>query len=108
MLLSNILIMMNPDISSINGVSTFINFCSIGLITMCSFGKNGTDLFQKLKQQSHELTMPSSSNTFLISKTKSTFSCLSDTNIYISNLCPCTSTIIGIMNKTPTNCPFPT
>ena len=100
--------MTNPYISSMNGASTFINFCSLGFNTMHSFGMNGIDLFKKLKQQSDELTIPFSSNIFLIPKTKSTFSCIYDTNIYISNLCPCISTIIGIMNMTLTNCPLPT
>ena len=37
--LSKTLIITNPDISSMNGVSTFINFYSIGFKTICSFGK---------------------------------------------------------------------
>ena len=72
--LSNILIMSNTDISSMNGASTFINFCFLGFNTMPSFGKNGSDLFKKLKQQFHELTMHSNLNIFLLPKTKSTFS----------------------------------
>ena len=100
--------MANPDISSINGASTFINFCSLGLNTMCSYGKNGIGLFKKLKQHSHEFIIPSSLNIFFTPRTKSTFSCISDTNVYISNLCPCISIIIGIMNNTLMNCPFPT
>ena len=75
---------------------------------MPSFGKISMDLFKKLKQQSHEFITPSNSNIFLIAKTKSTFSCISDTKVYISNLCPCISTIIGIMNNTLMSCPFPT
>ena len=106
MFLSNILIMAIPDSSSMNGASTFIHFCPLGFNTMFSFGKNGIDLFKKLKQQSHELTIPSGSNIFLTPKPKSTFSCISDTNVYISNLCPCISAIIGIMNKTLANYPF--
>ena len=51
--LSGTLIIANPDISSINGTSTFIHFCSFGFNTICSFGKTGKDLFKKLKQQSH-------------------------------------------------------
>ena len=51
--LSNTLIMASLEISSINGASTFINLCSLGFNTMCSFGKIGTDLLKKLKQQSH-------------------------------------------------------
>ena len=52
--LSSTLIIANPDISYINGASTFINLCSFGFNTMHSFGKIGKDLFKKLKQQSHE------------------------------------------------------
>ena len=83
MFLSNILIMASSEISSMNGASTFINFCSLGFNTMHSFGKIGINLFKKLKQQSHEFIMPSNSNIFLIPKTKSTFSCITDTNVYI-------------------------
>ena len=72
--MSDILIMVNPDISSVNGASTFINFCSLGLNTRHSFGNNGIDLLKKLKQQSHEFIMSSNSNIFLIPKAKSTFS----------------------------------
>ena len=49
--LSSILIIASPDISSINGASTFINFCSLGFSTIHSFGEMGKDLFRKLKQQ---------------------------------------------------------
>ena len=77
------LIIANPDISSINGASTFINLCSFGFNTMCSFQKIGKDLFRKLKQQSCEFMTPSNSNIFLIPKTKSMFSCISDTKVYI-------------------------
>ena len=45
--LSHSLIIANPDISSINGASTFINFCSFGFNTMHSFGKISKDLFKK-------------------------------------------------------------
>ena len=71
---SNILTIANPDISSIKGALTSINFCSFGFNTMCSFGKMGKDLFKNLKQQSHEFITPSSSNIFLIPKTRSMFS----------------------------------
>ena len=97
-----------PDISSMNGASPFINFCCLGFNNIHSFGKNGINLFKKLKQQSHELIMPSSSNIFLIPRTKSTFLWISNNNVYISCLCPCISTSIGIMNDILTNCPFPT
>ena len=42
-----------------NGASIFINFCSLGFNTIYSFGKNGIDLFRKLKQRSREFIMPS-------------------------------------------------
>ena len=106
--LSSTLMIANLDISSINGASTFINLCPFGFNTMHSFGKIGRDLFKKLKQQSHEFMTPSNSYVFLIPKTKSTLSCISDTKVYTSNLCPCMSTIIGITNNTIMNCPFPT
>ena len=79
--LSSTLIIANPDILSINCASTFINFCSLYFNTMCSFGKIAMDLFKKLKQQSHEFITPSNSHTFLIPKTKSIFSCISDTKV---------------------------
>ena len=40
------------------------------------------DLFKKLKQLSHEFITPSNLNTFLIPKTKSMFSHISDTKVY--------------------------
>ena len=70
---SNILTISSPNISSINGAFTLINFCSFGLNTMHSFGKMGKDLFMKFKQQSHEFITPSSSNTFLIPNARSMF-----------------------------------
>ena len=108
MVLSSILTIASPDISSMNGASTFINFYFFGFNTTCSLGKHCRNLLKKLKQQSGEFIMPSNSKMFLIPRTKSTFSWISDTKVYISNLCPCISTIIGIINKTLTNCPFPT
>ena len=103
--LSNSLIMANPDILTINDASTFINFCSLGLIPYVLLG---VDLFRKQKQQSHAFITPSNSDMFLMPNTMSTFSRISDTNVYISNLCPWISKIIGTMNKTLTNSPFPT
>ena len=64
------------------------------------------DLFKKLKQQSLEIITPSNSSIFLFPKTCSTLSCISDNRVYILNLCPCISIIIGTMNKTLMNCPF--
>ena len=65
----------------------------------------GNDPFKYLKQQSLQViqVIPSSSNKVLIPNTRSTFSWISDTNVYISNLCSCISTITGIMNRTLTN-----
>ena len=79
--LSSTLIIANPHISSLNCASTFINLCSFGFNSMSSFGKIGMDLFKKLKQQSHEFMTPSNSKIFLIPKTRSTFSCISDTKV---------------------------
>ena len=79
--LSSTLIMANPEISSMNGASTFINLCSFDFNTICSFEKMGMDLFKKLKQQSHEFITPSNSNIFLMPKTKSTFSGISNTKV---------------------------
>ena len=72
--LSSNLIMATLEILSVNGASTFTFFSSPGLRITFSFGNMGNDLFRKLKQHSHELNMPSNSNTFLIPKTKSTLS----------------------------------
>ena len=105
---SNSLTIAKPEISSKNGASTFINFCSFGFNIIFSFGNIRTNLFKKLKQHSHELITPSNSNTFLIPKTRSTFSWISDTNVYILNLWSCISIIIGIMKSTLTYCPLPT
>ena len=84
--LSSIFTIAKPETSSINGASILTNFCFFGFKTKFSFGNRGIDLFKKLKQHSHEFITPSSSNTFLIPKTKSTFSCISDTTVYTSNL----------------------
>ena len=50
--LPSTLIIANPDISSINGASTFISFCSFGFNTTWSFEKIGKGLF---KNQSNNL-----------------------------------------------------
>ena len=72
--LSSILIIARPDISSMNGAFTFINLYSLGFSTMHSLGKIGRDLFKKLKRQSPKFITPSNSKIFLIPRTKSTFS----------------------------------
>ena len=56
--MSNNLTMAKPEISSENGASTFISFCSLGFNIIVSFGNIGIDLFKKLKQHSHELITP--------------------------------------------------
>ena len=79
--LSNILTMVSPKISSMNGAFTFISFCSLGF-KIIQFSENmGTDLFKNLKQQSLEFITPSTLNTFFKPKTKSTFSWISDTSV---------------------------
>ena len=83
-----------------------LTFVPLVLKLYVPFGEIGMDLFIKLKQQ---FMTPSNSNIFLTPETKSMFSCISDTNkVCISNLCSHMSTIIGIMNKTLTHCPFAT
>ena len=72
--LSSILITASPDIFSINGTSTFINFYSLDFSTIHSFGKIGRDLFKKLKLHSDEFMIPSNSKIFLMPTTKSMFS----------------------------------
>ena len=101
--LSSTLIMANPQILSINGAYTFNNHFPLILIIYISM-----DLFKKLKQQSDKFIIPSNWNIFLIPKTKPMLSWISDTKVYTLNLCPCMSTITGIMNKTLTYSPFPT
>ena len=71
---SYILTIASPEISSMNGVFTFISFCSLGFKLKQLSGNMGTDLFKNLKQQSLEFITPSNSNTFFIPRTKSTFS----------------------------------
>ena len=47
---SNMLTMASPEILSINGAFTFINFCSLDFKIVQFSGNMGTDLFQNLKQ----------------------------------------------------------
>ena len=62
---SNILTIASPEISSINGVFTFINFCLLDFKIAQFSGNIGTDLFKNLKQQSLEFITPSNLNTSL-------------------------------------------
>ena len=83
--LSSIFIIAKPEISSKNGASIFISFCSFGFNTVSPFENMSIDLFKMLKQHSHKFITPSNSNTFLIPKTISTFLLILDTKVYISN-----------------------
>ena len=71
---SNILTIANPEILSISGAFTFINFFSLGYKIVQFSGNMGKDLFKNLKQQSLEFITPCNLNIFLMPKTKSTFS----------------------------------
>ena len=102
-LVSNIFTLAQPEISSTNGASIFINFLSFGFTSTYSFEKNGKDLFRNLNDESHMSITPSNSNTFFMPNTRSTLSCISDTSVNTSNLCPCISTITGITNSTATS-----
>ena len=86
----------------------FIKHCFFGFNIICSLGKNCIGLFRKLKHDSYEFIIPSSSNMFFIPGTKSTFTCISDPYVNISNLGLHMSITIGIMNRTLTYCQFPT
>ena len=83
--LSNTFIIAKPEISSKNGTFIFISICSFAFNIVSPYRNNGIDLFKKLKQHSHKFITPFNSNTFLIPKTISTFSCISDTKVYISD-----------------------
>ena len=69
-----------------NGASFLIHLCSFNFNIACSFGKNEMDLFKEIIHDSLELITPFNSDIFLIPKIKSTFSYISETNIYTSNL----------------------
>ena len=84
--LSNILAITNLEISSTNGAPIFINICSFGYSTICSFARKGIDLFKKLKHDFLEFIMPPNSTIFFMPNTRSTFSCICDTNVKILNL----------------------
>ena len=67
-----------PEIFSTNCASTMTSLYSFGLISTFAFGKKGIDLFKKLKQESCESMTPSTFKMFLIPRTKSTFSWISE------------------------------
>ena len=93
--------MTNPEISFMKGASIFINLYSLGFSVTSSFLLRRIVLIylKKLKHDSLQLIIPSNSNIFFTSKTKSTFSCISETNVNISNLWLCISMITGIKIK---------
>ena len=72
--MSKIFTMAIPDSSSMKGASITTIFCVFGTISTAVTGENGMGLLRKLKQESHESIMPSSSNIFFIPITKSTLS----------------------------------
>ena len=74
--------------------------CFWCMISAVVTGKNGIDLLRKLKHESLESITLSNSKMFSIPMTKSTLSWILDTKVKISNLCPCTSIIIGITKST--------
>ena len=47
--LSDIFTVARPEISSINGASILINFCSVGFKIIFPFGNRCIDLFKKAK-----------------------------------------------------------
>ena len=65
---SIILIIANPEISSINRDLTFTRFCSSSFNIISFSGYMGTDLFKNSNLQSLEFITPSNSNTFLCPK----------------------------------------
>ena len=77
--LSSNFVMAKPEILSKNGAFILISFRSFGFNHVSPFGNMGFDLFKKLQQHSCEFITPSNSNTFLIPKTISMFSCILDT-----------------------------
>ena len=78
---SIILIIANPEISSINGALTFTNFFSFGFNIISFSGYIGIDLFKNSNQQSLEFMTPSNSKMFFIPRSRSTFSWISDTKV---------------------------
>ena len=72
--MSKILTMAIPDSSSMKGACITTIFCVFGAISTAVTGKYGIDLLRKLKQESHESIMPSSSKMFFIPITKWTLS----------------------------------
>ena len=72
--MSRILTTAIPNSSSTKGASITTIFCVFGATSTTVTGKNRIDLLRKLKQESHESIMPSSSKIFIIPITKSMLS----------------------------------
>ena len=85
--LSGSFIIAKLEILSKNGTSIFISFCTFGFNTVSPLRNMDIDLFKKLKQHSHEFITLSNFNTFLIPKTISMSSCISDTNGVYFKIC---------------------
>ena len=98
--------MTNPNISSMNDVSLFIDLSTLGFNITCYLGKKCIDLFNKLKHYSLELIIPLNPNMFSIQKLNLHSHVF--LNVNISNIWPCISYITGIMNNSLTYCPVPT
>ena len=74
-------IIAKPEILFTNGALTFTNVCLSHFSIISFSGYIGTNLFKNSNLQSIEFIMPSNSNIFFMPKTKSMFSCISDTNV---------------------------
>ena len=85
-LVSNILVIAIPIISSTNGASRVRIFYCFGFRETFSFRKKGMDMFKKFTQESCESIKPSNLNRFLMPITRSTFSWISETSVKILNL----------------------
>ena len=83
---SIILLIVIPVILSTNGALTFTSFVHQASVSVSFSGYMGTDCSEIQILQSLAFITPSNSNTFFIPKTKSTFSCISDTR-YRSQTC---------------------
>ena len=85
--MSNILTMTYPEISSMEVASIFISLCSLGFSIAFAIEKNCIELFErKLKHNSLELLYLLIHIYSLFPTMRSTFSCISETNIDISNV----------------------
>ena len=72
--MSKIFTLAIPDSSPMKEASITTIFCVFGSISTAITGENGINLLRKLKQESHESIMASSSKISFIPITKSTLS----------------------------------